>query len=323
MTTPPGWYPDPAHSGHGPAPERWWDGRAWTSHTPAATGASAHGGSVHGTRAGRVPLVAGVVGAVILVAALVVGSVLLFSEDGSRSGSQDTSSGGAPRSEPDYPPRDGGPDADPPGPEGDGRNGGQEGGPDPPPGEPGGPVTGVRLPAPDGWKRTEGSGGTTVTAGSYRCPDGSGERCLRAAATVVDSGTSVAEETPERVARGDVRDHAEESYSEDVHGGITSYEALTAGRTTVAGEDGYRVRWRIENRVEPHAYVESVAFPHPDGSGRMLVLRTGVDIHRDAPEPRDMDQLVRGLTRTDGTGGTDGAGGSGGGSEQVTARSPR
>lgn len=298
MTTPPGWYPDPAHSGHGPAPERWWDGRAWTAHTRAA----AYDGSVRDTRAGRVPLVAGVVGVVILVAALVVGSVLLFSEDGGRSGSEDDASGGAPRSEPDYPPRDGESDA---GPDGGGGDGGQQER----------PVTGVRLPAPDGWKRTKGSGGTAVTATPYRCPDGSGKRCLRASATVVDSGTSVVQETPERVARGDVRDHAEDAYSEDVYGGIVSYEVLTAGRTTVAGEDGFRVRWKLQNRVEPHAYVESVAFPHPDGSGRMLVLRTGLDIHRDAPEPGDMDRLSRGLTTE---GGADG-----GHSEQVTLRPPR
>ncbi|MFT2017122.1 DUF2510 domain-containing protein [Streptomyces sp. 796.1] len=36
MTTPPGWYPDPDHQGPGPAPERWWDGRAWTESRRAA-----------------------------------------------------------------------------------------------------------------------------------------------------------------------------------------------------------------------------------------------------------------------------------------------
>ncbi|MBB5938876.1 DUF2510 domain-containing protein [Streptomyces zagrosensis] len=30
MTTPPGWYADPDHQGPAPAPERWWDGAAWT-----------------------------------------------------------------------------------------------------------------------------------------------------------------------------------------------------------------------------------------------------------------------------------------------------
>lgn len=38
MTTPPGWYPDPTHQGPGPAPERWWDGSAWTDHRRDAQG---------------------------------------------------------------------------------------------------------------------------------------------------------------------------------------------------------------------------------------------------------------------------------------------
>ncbi|MEU6118905.1 DUF2510 domain-containing protein [Streptomyces sp. NPDC047117] len=41
MTTPPGWYPDPGHTGNGPAPERWWDGSAWTEQTRAAQAAPA------------------------------------------------------------------------------------------------------------------------------------------------------------------------------------------------------------------------------------------------------------------------------------------
>ncbi|WP_176724980.1 MULTISPECIES: DUF2510 domain-containing protein, partial [unclassified Streptomyces] len=32
-TTTPGWYPEPGHTGNGPAMERWWDGNAWTEHT--------------------------------------------------------------------------------------------------------------------------------------------------------------------------------------------------------------------------------------------------------------------------------------------------
>ncbi|WP_431038138.1 DUF2510 domain-containing protein [Streptomyces sp. P6-2-1] len=34
--TPPGWYPDPGHSGEGPRGERWWDGTAWTERTRQA-----------------------------------------------------------------------------------------------------------------------------------------------------------------------------------------------------------------------------------------------------------------------------------------------
>nr|WP_251146494.1 DUF2510 domain-containing protein [Streptomyces sp. CBG30] len=29
--TPPGWHPDPGHSGKGPDQERWWDGVQWTA----------------------------------------------------------------------------------------------------------------------------------------------------------------------------------------------------------------------------------------------------------------------------------------------------
>lgn len=36
--TPPGWYPDPGHTGNGPATERWWNGTAWTEQTRPAGG---------------------------------------------------------------------------------------------------------------------------------------------------------------------------------------------------------------------------------------------------------------------------------------------
>ncbi|MFE4370748.1 DUF2510 domain-containing protein [Streptomyces sp. NPDC056835] len=35
-TTPPGWHPDPGHTGEGPRQERWWDGSAWTDEVRAA-----------------------------------------------------------------------------------------------------------------------------------------------------------------------------------------------------------------------------------------------------------------------------------------------
>ncbi|OON81801.1 DUF2510 domain-containing protein [Streptomyces tsukubensis] len=33
QVTPPGWYPDPGHTGEGPRSERWWDGNVWTERT--------------------------------------------------------------------------------------------------------------------------------------------------------------------------------------------------------------------------------------------------------------------------------------------------
>ncbi|MEW2348103.1 DUF2510 domain-containing protein [Streptomyces sp. NPDC006684] len=41
--TPPGWYPDPGHSGEGPRGERWWDGTAWTDRTRQAAPAEPPG----------------------------------------------------------------------------------------------------------------------------------------------------------------------------------------------------------------------------------------------------------------------------------------
>src|SRR4051794_23310339 len=35
-TTPPGWYPEPGHTGNSPAMERWWDGSTWTEYTRTA-----------------------------------------------------------------------------------------------------------------------------------------------------------------------------------------------------------------------------------------------------------------------------------------------
>ena len=60
------------------------------------------------------------------------------------------------------------------------------------------------------------------------------------------------------------------------------------------------------NRTKPDAYVESVAFPHPDGSGEMLLLRSGFDIHRSAPRrSSDMDRLAEGVTEDEAAGGGD------------------
>ncbi|MYV54202.1 DUF2510 domain-containing protein, partial [Streptomyces sp. SID3212] len=36
-STPPGWHPDPGHTGDGPRLERWWDGSAWTEELRSAT----------------------------------------------------------------------------------------------------------------------------------------------------------------------------------------------------------------------------------------------------------------------------------------------
>ncbi|GAB2794599.1 DUF2510 domain-containing protein [Streptomyces daliensis] len=299
--TPPGWYPDPGHAGKGPAQERWWDGTAWTAQTRTRGPA-------------RVPLVAGIVGALVLVAALIVGGILFVGaaddEDSGpreRAGSSDGPGFGSPQPSPSGPQRQG-----PPGQEGPGQEGPQQN-PEAPPGQqqPDLPASGVELPVLDGWK--DEGGGAMVTMGEYKCPGDSGETCLRGAAMVI---VATSEGSAEKVAKADIEKHAESAYSKETYGGITSHKVLATEKTTVAGEDAYRVRWKITNKVKPDAYVESVAFPHPDGSGQMLVLRTGFDIHKDAPPQDDMEKLSEGIKENPNATG----GGTGGNGKEIAYR---
>lgn len=294
MTTPPGWYPDPdpAQPSNARAGERWWDGSGWSGQTRTR-------GAVRG------PMVAGVVGAMVLVAALLVGAVLVLGPGGGIGGGTRDDAGGGPRSEPTPPPDD---------PGGTGGSGG--GAPDPSdpedgPGRKGEiPATGVDLPVLDGWKHDPF--GPMVSTGEYTCPGSEEASCLRGSSVIVVAATDTGD--AEDVAKNDIGRFAKIAYSESTYGGITSHKPVASGKTRVAGENAYRVRWKIVNRTKPDAYVESVAFPHPDGSGQMLLLRSGFDIHRSAPPLGDMDRLAEGVTEGAPEGGPGGDGSPG---EQV------
>jgi hypothetical protein len=291
--TPPGWYPDPGHAGFGAAQERWWDGETWTDRTRASAAAPAQPGfgqqapfpqqpgPVHGfppqaPPPGRPkgPLVATAVAAVAVVLAVVVGVVVVTrDDDGKRAdgGPSPTAPSGSPRPDGSTEPDDG---TDP---------GPRENRPT--------MAGGVKLPLLSGWTRVEGTYGAAVNTTPYTCPL-KRERCVRAGAAVYVTPLNG---DPESVAEADIETNAEGSYGADYYGGITSHEEVESKAVEVAGQDGYLVRWKIDNKADPDAYVESVAFPHPDGSGQMLVLRAGVDIHDDAPAPRVLDKLVAGV----------------------------
>lgn len=228
----------------------------------------------------KVPLIAGISAAAVIVAALVVGGVMVVGNDAEADCARAAAC--LPPS-----PKPGHSDTPTPDPAPSGPGGPESGAPAPDAGK---PAQGVVLPVPEGWQR---AGGLIVT-GPYKCPGDPSLPCLRGGASIVVAATPDADD-PRAVAQEDVKWYARTSYGERAYGGITGHEEVESGAVEVAGQQGYRVRWRIENAVGPDAYVESVAFPHPDGSGRMLVANISVDITDDAPPQSVMDEIIAGI----------------------------
>lgn len=302
MTTPPGWYPDPGHSADGQALERYWDGNRWTEYTRASPAGGfpvppppvgeAFGGKAPGRRG---KLAAGIVAAVVVVAGI-VGGVIALAGSGAGPG---RAAGGSSA-----------PTATPPAaPFGGGRG---EGGPQgAPPGVPSGAPTtaapdpgyvldsldGIELPVPDGWTGGQDKYGLAdLYVGEYPCPGDSAQRCVRGG---VDSYPAAAwnltSTTAEGAAKEDIAHNAAASYGEDVYGGVASHREVRAQGVTVAGEQGYLVRWKVVTRSGTEGYVQSLVFPSPGDSSRLVLVRFGFDIDAAAPQPSVMDQITRGI----------------------------
>ncbi|WKX74509.1 DUF2510 domain-containing protein [Streptomyces sp. XD-27] len=344
MTTPPGWYPDPAHSGPGPAPERWWDGAAWTEQRrtaqpapqsapqgqpapgdpslhaaptmvgmpgPAAPAAPAPGTPQPGfsgppgypgspgapgypgypaTPDGAAPrgrgskAAAAAVAAVVLVAAI-VGGVLLLQDDGDGKRKKRAKPGQSTSA-----PRTGG------------QNGGQGG--DGPAEQPGSTaadaINGISLPVFAGWEKQNHPAGVFLGKQSYPCPNNPNGTCLRGGVVTENAaGGGYRATTAEGIAKEDIAGNAKESYSVKSYGGITSHTELKSEPVTVAGEQGYRVLWRVKNKMGGDGYVQSVVFPRPGGgsggSQSMIVVQFGFDVNDQAPTLDDMDKIVKGI----------------------------
>ncbi|MFJ2745917.1 DUF2510 domain-containing protein [Streptomyces sp. NPDC087440] len=327
MTTPPGWYQDPS----APTQERWWDGNAWSAHTrapgqpqqapqnppgqpqqapqnpsapqygypqqppqqgygfppaqpqfgtPAPPAAPPAGGGGGLSKGG---LIAVITAGVVLVAAIVTGVVVLGGEDDPK----------PPPVAATTPPVPGG-----------------SGAPSPPPATtgPSGDATvladqlnGVTLPILDGWEIPEFGGdreaASMQTEESYDCP---GERgfCFHGA---VSSRTAPAEQTtPEAVAKADIGKAAELAYGKDVldrqkYGGITSHQEVKAEAVTVAGKQGYLVRWKVVTGKGPGGYVQSLAFPSSMGPSSIVLVRFSFDAGPDGPPLDGMDKITQGI----------------------------
>ncbi|MER6168325.1 DUF2510 domain-containing protein [Streptomyces violaceorubidus] len=344
QATPPGWYPDPGQKNDGPATERWWDGTAWTDQVRPAGADAAWAPPaqppagpplqppVQDTAAGPYPVHPGypgvplqppsarrrrlrtataVAAAVAVLAGIGVGVYTLTDDD---SGGNDAGASQQDRRGP-------GDRSDPFGDSGGG-NGGGEGGRSPAPDSPDSPeqsepptidsgsvtdaVGGISLPIPDGWSGQQLQVGASVTSDDgYKCPGDTSKTCTKggaysAPAMVLGTKGSTAEE----VAKADIEANAKESYGGKSYGGITSHDELVSKAVTVAGQKGYLVRWKAVTAKGSDGYVESLAFPSPADSSRIVVVRFGVDTDQ---EQAVIDEITKGIkVDTDGGGGGDG-----------------
>jgi hypothetical protein len=320
MTTPPGWYPEPGHTGNGPALERWWDGTEWTEYTrsappPAADvlsaghqgyppypGAVAPGGTGSGGRGGKTAV--GVIAAAVLLAGVVGGAVALT---GHNSGVTDKAGGLGPS-----------PSAAPFGPDGgaggSGGSGGGFGGPSAAPpalpsADPGfalDALDGIQIPVPAGWKgQTQQFGTAGVTVGTYACPGDTSKTCVRGGVfSMPAESIGLTSTTAEAAAKEDISKNAQQSYGDNIYGGITSHQEVKSQKVTVAGEQGYLVRWKVVTKKGDDGYVQSVVFPSPGGSNRLVLVRYGFDINSKAPKATVMDEITKGIKTAGSTNGT-------------------
>ncbi|GGQ23573.1 DUF2510 domain-containing protein [Streptomyces roseolilacinus] len=288
MTTPPGWYPDPA----APAVERWWDGTAWTGHTRPAGGAGPAAAVVppgrFGGRGTRIAVAA------LVVAAVVAAAVLLRPGGDRAPDAQGPPASAAPSAPAPAPPAPRTPDA----------------GPSPAPSEDGSvladQLNGIALPLPKGWEKAEpgiDQAPTMVTTGDHQCPGGT--RLCRPGRVLSRTLASTAP-THREMAEQDVAEAAEQLYGEDVlgnkpYGGVTAHRVVAARQAVVAGRTGYLVRWRVTTGKGPGGYVQSLVFPSPGGVGQPVAVRFAFDAGPDGPPLSAMDEITRGIRPLDGS----------------------
>ncbi|MEU9138145.1 DUF2510 domain-containing protein [Streptomyces sp. NPDC048404] len=294
MTPPPGWYRDPSY----PLVERWWDGTTWTDHrrqpeTPQQPliPAPSPGGS------GRARTVALVTAAVVLVAAIVTGAVLLRGDGGDETATRTTPAAASPTRTDDPSP--------------------SPSGPSPSAGDPSVVVDeldGITFPVLDGWAKPQYVADhdmVLTTPRTYDCPGDPG--LCRHGRVEARTATATDETSPKALAEGDIEDAADAAYGHDLVGsrpfrGITSHRLVKSGSVAVAGRAGYLVRWKVKTGVGPGGYVESLAFPSSVGSQALVIVRFAFDAGADGPPLSDMDRITEGIRSV---GGKDTGGGVG------------
>lgn len=284
MTTPPGWYADPGV----PGGERWWDGNGWTAHTRPLGGAASYQQASQQTRSavrGRSAVLGGVVGGLVLVAAIVAG-ITLLGDDGTKT---------VPRSAPTT--------SEPaPGPTGGGGDESPTAGPTADPTVLVDQLNGITLPIPDDWEKSDSvvdRAVTMTTVADYECP-GQKSRYCRYGRVMSSTATQTDAATPEALAKEDIQDASDALYDEDsigeaFYGGVTSHTVVKSGAVTVAGRTGYLVRWKVETGSGPGGYVQSLAFPSTIGAESLIVVRFAFDAGPKGPPLSGMDTITKGI----------------------------
>ncbi|MFJ3526773.1 DUF2510 domain-containing protein [Streptomyces sp. NPDC090132] len=307
QTSPPGWHPDPGYTGFGPIQERWWDGSQWTDHLRVPPAAA---------RSRRIRIGAGITAGVVVLAAIGGGVYLLTDDSGKKSENAAT----APSSPPSHAPsrQPGAPGGSGGSAGGGGNSGGGNGGggeqdpeqqlPQTEDGYATDLASGISIPVPDGWKGESGMG-AGVTTGSYACPGAPKEKCVRGGVfSVPAEALKLSTKTAKATAEKDIAANAKESYGEKIYGGITSHQELKSEAVTVAGQQGYRVRWKVVTKNGDDGYVESLAFPAPRAKNMLIVVRSGFDINSKAPALSVLEDITKGIKAASGAGAGSGPG---------------
>jgi hypothetical protein len=178
-------------------------------------------------------------------------------------------------------------------------------------------LNGITVPLLDGWVRPQYVVEDDVlmtTDGTYDCPGAPG--VCRHGLVISRTVTDNAETSPEALAEADISDAADDAYDRDLvgrkpFGGIESHQVVKSGPVAVAGRAGYLVRWRVKTAKGPGGYVQSLAFQSSVGTESPVIVRYVFDAGEDGPPLTDMDRITEGIRSTgDVDGGAGGVGSS-------------
>ncbi|MGW1543635.1 DUF2510 domain-containing protein [Streptomyces sp. NPDC002309] len=163
------------------------------------------------------------------------------------------------------------------------------------------PVNGISMRVPEGWTGQAFAMGAQMTSDDgYKCPGDTSKSCTEGGAYSAPAEALGAKgSTPEQVAKADIAANAEESYGGDSYGEITSHQVLASKAVTVAGQKGYLVRWKAVTSKGADGLVESLAFRSPGGSGRLVVVRFGIDADQ---KESLIDEITQGIEVSSGGG---------------------